>query len=592
MHMPSTVRRLLLPSLLLAAAVAHGCSSKTDSAKVHELAPLDLPKLGESAEPVVAPPTSLLQGPPALGLVVTAGLHGYTEPCGCTEDILQGGIDRLVGSVLQLQRELPDILVVSAGDTLFRVAETDDADSAQDAQRVQLLGTGLQRAQVALTGLGPRDLARGMETFTSTMAQAKVAIVSTNIQPATPRASTARSGAAGEEQRGSERTTGTFDRYLVRELRGTRFAFLNIVSDRLAQEMRASAGVTIAPAQRALQSALSAPEVEAADLRVLFFHGNDEEAADIMRAVRGIDFLVPATNAAPTDEVGQLHSTNVARVWSQGREIGVLRLSKPELRADAVPLALPWSNARALSATETATLHELIETLTAQIASIQERSADQEEPPPLLLRLQERLSGYEQELAATSDAQAVAWDDERPQFLWDTIALAPTVPVDLETERARVAYNRSLQELNLATARPPTPAPEGQPRYVGAAACASCHTDAHTQWQTTAHASAYPTLVTREKQFDLECVGCHVTGYRQPGGSTLGFTDTLEGVQCEACHGPGSLHAAAPTAAAPQPTIQRSVTAATCVGCHTSEHSPRFDFDSYLPRILGPGHGE
>lgn len=568
MPMLPTVRRLLVPSLLLTATFVYGCSSKSDTSKVHELKPVHLPALADTT----APPTTavLLEGPPALGLVISAGLHGYTEPCGCTEDILLGGIDRLTGTVLQLQRELPDILVVSAGDTLFRFPHADDADSDQDAERLRVIATGLQRAQLAIAGLGPRDLARGMTTFVDTMTAAKIAVVSTNIQP--------------------KDADNVFPRYIVQELRGTRIAFLNIVSDRVASDLQASTGVRTTAAHRALAQALVAPEVEAADLRVLFFHGNDEEAADLTRHVRGVDFLIPATNDHPTTEVGQLHSTQVSRIWSQGREIGVLRLSKPERRSDR-DHALPWANARLLSSSESESLDGLIDSLRQQIASIEARSVG-EEPPAMLLRLQERLQDYEQEQAAARNAHVLAWDDERPQFLWDTIALAPSLPVDLETERARTAYNRSLQELNLANARPPAPAPEGHASYVGAATCAGCHTNAHAQWATTAHASAYPTLVARDKQFDLECVGCHVTGYQQPGGSTLGFTDTLEGVQCEACHGPGSLHAAAPTAAAPKPTIQRSVTAATCVGCHNSEHSPRFDFDSYLPRILGPGHGE
>ena len=35
------------------------------------------------------------------------------------------------------------------------------------------------------------------------------------------------------------------------------------------------------------------------------------------------------------------------------------------------------------------------------------------------------------------------------------------------------------------------------------------------------HSRAYATLAPRFKEFNLECVSCHVTGYEQPGGSTV-----------------------------------------------------------------------
>ena len=38
---------------------------------------------------------------------------------------------------------------------------------------------------------------------------------------------------------------------------------------------------------------------------------------------------------------------------------------------------------------------------------------------------------------------------------------------------------------------------------------------------STSHGRAYATLEQRNKQFNLSCVGCHVTGYDQPGGATV-----------------------------------------------------------------------
>jgi len=63
--------------------------------------------------------------------------------------------------------------------------------------------------------------------------------------------------------------------------------------------------------------------------------------------------------------------------------------------------------------------------------------------------------------------------------------------------------------------------------------CASCHKQAAALWRTTVHAHAWKTLVDGGKQADYKCVGCHVTGYGEIGGSSLGHTRGLESVQCE-----------------------------------------------------------
>jgi hypothetical protein len=60
-------------------------------------------------------------------------------------------------------------------------------------------------------------------------------------------------------------------------------------------------------------------------------------------------------------------------------------------------------------------------------------------------------------------------------------------------------------------------------------------------------------------------------------------------VGCEACHGPGSAHAAAPSTPG---LIARKVAAPTCLGCHTPDQtSSGFDYAAFLGAVVGPGHG-
>ena len=85
-------------------------------------------------------------------------------------------------------------------------------------------------------------------------------------------------------------------------------------------------------------------------------------------------------------------------------------------------------------------------------------------------------------------------------------------------------------------------------QYVGSKMCLKCHKEAAKVWQNSPHMHAYRELVTATKpalrQYDGECVKCHVVGFDYD----TGFTDEkqtahLMNVGCESCHGPGSLHA-------------------------------------------------
>jgi len=85
--------------------------------------------------------------------------------------------------------------------------------------------------------------------------------------------------------------------------------------------------------------------------------------------------------------------------------------------------------------------------------------------------------------------------------------------------------------------------------YVGAETCKKCHYQTHRTWVDEGHAKAWenlpeayrdPAVVDEEGR---ACISCHVTGWGQPDGFVDPVTSKhLLGVQCEACHGPGSRH--------------------------------------------------
>lgn len=122
-------------------------------------------------------------------------------------------------------------------------------------------------------------------------------------------------------------------------------------------------------------------------------------------------------------------------------------------------------------------------------------------------------------------------------------------------------YARQVRDGKYLSRYPPAPHPVQvnfpKAYYVGSERCASCHEHEYQVWADSAHRHAYDTLVNAKRpslrQYDGECVVCHVTGF----GYNTGYADgevtsaptkqpikmeRLRHVGCESCHGPGSEH--------------------------------------------------
>jgi hypothetical protein len=112
-------------------------------------------------------------------------------------------------------------------------------------------------------------------------------------------------------------------------------------------------------------------------------------------------------------------------------------------------------------------------------------------------------------------------------------------------------YTRQVKDQNLLanytkTAHPIQLAFPGA-TYVGSEKCKSCHHEAYKIWKKSPHSHAFAELVTAKRpslrQFDGECVKCHVVGFEHLSGYTnMTATPKLENNGCENCHGPCSIH--------------------------------------------------
>jgi hypothetical protein len=149
-----------------------------------------------------------------------------------------------------------------------------------------------------------------------------------------------------------------------------------------------------------------------------------------------------------------------------------------------------------------------------------------------------------------------------------------------------------------------------QPEYVGSKECQRCHASEYKVWLNSPHAKAYEDLteikrtVIHNRQYDAECVVCHVTGF----GYKTGFTDEkdenfkkLKDVGCESCHGPGSAHIDAQVAKKDDTEIRAAMNkwkhmpqarptaiSSTCLKCHDEENDLHWKYADRWPKIEHP----
>ncbi|HUU09811.1 MAG TPA: multiheme c-type cytochrome [Phycisphaerae bacterium] len=159
------------------------------------------------------------------------------------------------------------------------------------------------------------------------------------------------------------------------------------------------------------------------------------------------------------------------------------------------------------------------------------------------------------------------------------------------------------------TPDPPASAADARFKYTGVMACAACHQGPmlgyqFSRWRLSTHARAYAVLgtpagydmaarqgVKGNPQTSPTCLRCHTTGAGAPATGFLKEFDPADGVQCEACHGPGTGYS--PEAIMRDPRAARQagllpVTDKTCLACHDNAHGRPFDYPAALEKIAHP----
>jgi hypothetical protein len=497
---------------------------------------------------------------PTLRLYVVSTAAGALEPCGCTKDQL-GGVDHAAAFVMAQAREAPHALVVGAGPTLFLNPKSDDAHATQDLWKAEALAASLGELGLAAWAPGQNDWAAGAAELERLARLSHAELLAGNLRGATAGAKATR---------------------LV-DVNGYRVGIAG-VSDPTGP-LGTPPGVEILDLKPALQAALVELKKQGAQVLVALV------AAERGRAMR------------LAEQVPGFHALVVGKPYDQGE--GNDAVIPPALVGDTLIVQSP-NHLQGVAVVDLfvrgplafkdgtgIVLLERRQSLEARIAELDRRTQDSAVRGAAEADVaagKRDLASLRRELGELPAVKAPAEGSffrYRNQEIRQKLGAAPSVTRRLGEYYSRVNdHNREAFKDRI-----PPPARAGDAKYIGAEACASCHAAAYKFWQQTPHASAYPTLSKQHKEFNLDCVSCHVTGYEKPGGTTVTHVKGLENVQCEACHGPGSRHEDDPTDTS---ALVLSPPKTLCgPACHHPPHVQEgWNVELAWSVILGKGHGK
>ena len=532
---------------------------------------------------------AMAEGEPPRGktiaLVYTSNVGAEYERCGCPVHPL-GGLGRRAAEVDKIRAESDGVVSVDAGDLFLPLDEPRTGArppaASEVERRARLLASAYARLGVTAFSPGERDLALGAPLLQRVLADAKVPVVSANLF----------------DLRG--RPLFAADRLV--DVAGLKIGIFGVTALASEDPRRLRAwGVEAHDAVTAARAEVASLRARGARVVVALVHaGGAPDNRKLVASVPGVDWAVlghsglnletPERAATPGGDGARL-----LEALSLGRNLG--RLDLHVVARDGVGSFVD-RGARAQ-------LQAILADHRQQVVDYEQRLPTTQSQPTLndyyakrLVALRAAIARETRELAATPARVTGNWFENRIVPLDTRVADQPGVAslvAEYNRQSDRLAAEGKPVGVSARVAGAPvhvaplTEAPTAT--YVGTASCVSCHRPAAEFWRATKHARALATLEQAHRACSPACIGCHVTGYLQPGGTddVEVATTRLGDVGCESCHGPGSAHVVAPSAPG---KIARAVAASVCLGCHTPDQTNAgFDYLAFRGAIVGPGHG-
>jgi 2',3'-cyclic-nucleotide 2'-phosphodiesterase (5'-nucleotidase family) len=507
--------------------------------------------------PAAAPSGASDVGPPTVRLYLISDLAGALEPCGCTKDQL-GGLDHFGAWVRQSRAHVPAALVASAGPLFFMDDRLDPDRADQDRTKAITIARVLRGLDFAAMAPGANDWATGSDGLARLATEAGAVVISSGREAAVPFSSAIvrdvtgiRVAFVGFGQAGGADGSPSVGDLVRRGVEDAKGQGANVIvalaavgrgeAKRIADAVPELTAVVVGSARANGDANTSAPQAEkVGDVLIV-------QAANHLQSVAVLDLFV-------RDPIPPGHVVKFAD--ATGLDLAVRREDLSRRIDDLHVKIAAWERERSVGAAD-------LDARRRDLVKLElERDALDQRPPPV-----------------TGSFFRYAVKEMR-----ESLGKDPAVQAQM------VSFYKAVDEHNRLAFADRLPPPHGpdQASYVGIEVCSKCHQGPGQVWQRTKHAHAYAALSSQFKEYNLECVGCHVTGYEKPGGSSVTHVAKLENVQCEECHGPGSMHALNPTDVT---SIVVKPAPSRCLECHHPPHVEQFDAVARLKEVLGPGHG-
>ena len=493
------------------------------------------------------PPTSATGPAPSVRLYLWSSLAGALEPCGCVKDQL-GGVDHFA-ALLRADTTAPR-LVLGAGPLLFRDPTLDAKQQGQDLLKARALADVMSELKLGGWAPGANDWAGGSQ-FLKEVTGGRFDVFAANLGE----------GAA---------------RGRVFDVGRERVGVVGVSTPALP----ASTGVVVGDARTALEAGAKWLEEQGANIHVALVSMPRGDALRLAESVPGFQVLLVGksidrgeTNDTPTPPqlVGD---TLVVEAPNHLQAVAVVDLFVKDGKyvfADGSGIAAEQRRA----------------SLAARRLDLQTALARSGISPSDRAARQRDLAGLDAELQKLDTPRPLP---EGSAFRYELVEMREKLGTEPASQEKLKAYYKAVNDHNREAFKDvlPAAAGPGESSYVGVEACTPCHQSEREFWDKTPHHAAYATLVTQNKEFNLECVGCHVTGYEAPGGSTVAHVEKLKDVQCEVCHGPGSRHVENTADMKLISVPDRSLCASKCH--HVPHVHPDWNVDFAWPVIVGKGH--
>ncbi|NOX26241.1 MAG: hypothetical protein GXP59_09065 [Deltaproteobacteria bacterium] len=367
--------------------------------------------------------------------------------------------------------------------------------------------------------------------------------------------------------------TAIFKPYITVAVHNLKIGIIGL-TDPMAQNMLSDADAKILPWQTVLPP-LYAKLKSQTDMLILLSSLPAVDNQKIAKRFNGIQLILQSGKGGGNIAPKELNSTLITQTASQGKYIGIMNII--------------WRNSRKWGIDKAGLLkrqQNSLGRLNWRISKYekynrQDKSANNNPNKRYIYKrlLKLRQTSAQEIKRLTEEIKSNHGALEPCTFKNRFIAMETSMPDDRKVKGLVDALNKKINAMGMAKARINK---NLHKKYSGWQSCGTCHPKILTAWENTRHARAYETLVSKNRQFNLDCIYCHVTGInRKNAVDALSLGVSLREVGCEACHGPGKRHSKDPK----QFSLIAKPAASLCRTCHTRERDDSFDYERDRKRI-------